>query len=99
MEASERALASASSAEAKEQAEDARAKAATLAIELSARLATAKAELQPKLDAVGPAREALVAAEAARAAAGGGPQDHARPRADVDLHQPQDRAPLYPTGL
>ena len=69
LEASERALASASSAEAKEQAEDARAKAAALAIELSARLATAKAELQPKLDAVVPAREAVVAAEAARAAA------------------------------
>jgi hypothetical protein len=33
------------------------------------RLATAKAELQPKLDAVGPAREAVVAAEAVRAAA------------------------------
>ena len=69
LEASERALASASSAEAREQAEDARAKAAALAIELSARLATAKAELQPKLDAVGPAREAVVAAEAVRAAA------------------------------
>jgi hypothetical protein len=69
LEASERALASASSAEAREQAEDARAKAAALAIELSARLATAKAELQPKLDAVGPAREAAAAAEAARAAA------------------------------
>ncbi len=69
LRASELALASASSAEAREQAEDARANAAALAIELSARLATAKAELQPKLDAVGPAREALVAAEAARAAA------------------------------
>jgi hypothetical protein len=69
LEATERALASASSAEAREQAEDARAKAAALAIELSARLATAKAELQPKLDAVGPAREAVVAAEAVRAAA------------------------------
>src|SRR3984893_15198611 len=51
LEASERALASASSAEDKEQAEDARAKAAALATELSARLATAQAELQPKLDA------------------------------------------------
>jgi len=69
LEATERALASASSAEAKEQSEDARVKAATLAIELSTRLATAKAELQPKLDAVGPAREAAAAAEAARAAA------------------------------
>jgi hypothetical protein len=64
LEATERALASASSAEAKEQSEDARVKAATLAIELSTRLATAKAELQPKLDAVGLAREAAAAAEA-----------------------------------
>ena len=69
LEASERALALTSSIEDKEQAEDARRKAAALAIELSARLAAAKAELQPKLDALGPAREALVAAEAARATA------------------------------
>jgi hypothetical protein len=69
LDASERALASAPSAEAKEQAEEARNKAASLITELSAKLAAAKSGLQPKLDAVGPAREALVAAEAARAAA------------------------------
>jgi hypothetical protein len=69
LEASERALALASSTEDKEQAEDARKKAAASAIELSARLAAAKAQLQPRLDAVAPARQALVAAEAARAAA------------------------------
>jgi L,D-transpeptidase catalytic domain len=100
LEASERALASASSAEAKEQAEDARAKAAALAIELSGRLATAKAELQPKLDAVGPAREAVVARRGrACGCERGGPQDRARPRADVGLHQPQYPAPLRPSGL
>jgi hypothetical protein len=69
LDASERALASAETAEAKEQAEEARKKAASLVSELSARLAAAKSGVQPKLDAVGPAREALVAAEAARAAA------------------------------
>jgi hypothetical protein len=69
LEASERALTSASSIEDKEKAEEVRKKATALAIELSARLAAAKAEVQPKLDAVGPAREAAVAAEAARAAA------------------------------
>jgi hypothetical protein len=69
LDAADRELAWASSAEAKEQAADVRNKAAALATELSARLAAAKAELQPKLDAVGPAREAAVAAEAVRAAA------------------------------
>ncbi len=67
--ASERAVASASSAEAKQQAEDARVKAAEWAAELEVRLAAAKAELKPRLDAVAPAREAAVAAEAARVAA------------------------------
>jgi hypothetical protein len=69
LDVAERGLASAPSAEAKEQAEDARKKAAALAIELSAQLAVARAAVQPKIDAVGPAREALLAAEAVRAAA------------------------------
>jgi hypothetical protein len=67
--AAERAIASAQSAEAKEQAEDAKAKAAAKDMELEEQLAGAKAELQPKLDAVASAREAATAAEAARAAA------------------------------
>ena len=48
---------------------EAGAVAAARAVEAEEATATAKAELQPKLDAVGPAREAVVAAEAARAAA------------------------------
>ena len=64
--AAERAIASAGSAEEKEQAEEAKAKAAARAAELEAQLAAAKAELQPKLDAVAAAREAAVAAETAR---------------------------------
>jgi L,D-transpeptidase-like protein len=65
--AADRAVASAGSAEAKEQAEDAKTKAA--AAELEAQWAAAKAELQPKFDAVASAREAAVMAENARVVA------------------------------
>src|SRR6266446_1016886 len=67
--AADRAVASAGSAEAKEQAEDAKAKAATRAVELEAQWAAAKAELQPKFDAVASTREAAVMAENARVVA------------------------------
>jgi len=75
--AADRAVAAAGSAEAKEQAEDAKAKAAARASELEAQWAAAKADLQPKFDAAASAREAagvaenarVVAAEAARKAA------------------------------
>jgi L,D-transpeptidase catalytic domain len=64
--AAERALESAISVEAKERAEEVKAKAVARVAELEAQWAAAKAELQPKLDAVAPAREAAVAAETAR---------------------------------
>jgi L,D-transpeptidase catalytic domain len=67
--AAETALGSAISAEAKEQAENAKAKAVAGIAELQVQWAAAKAELQPKLDAVTAAREATVVAEAARVAA------------------------------
>jgi L,D-transpeptidase catalytic domain len=67
--AAERAFASAGSTAAKEQAEESKAKAAATVAELEAQLAAAKAELQPKLNAVAPAREAAVAAESARVVA------------------------------
>lgn len=67
--AAEAALGSAASSEAKEQAEQAKAKALDAIAALQAQLAAAKAELQPKLDAVAPARQAAVAAEAVRVAA------------------------------
>jgi hypothetical protein len=67
--AAERAVASAGSAEAKDQAEDAKAKAAARVAELEAQVAAAKAELQPKLDAATSAREAAVEAETMRVAA------------------------------
>jgi hypothetical protein len=67
--AADPAVASAESSEAKEQAEDAKAKAAARAAELEAQWTAAKAELQPKFDAVTSAREAAVTAENARVAA------------------------------
>ena len=67
--AADRAVASAGSAEAKDQAEDAKAKAAATGAELEAQWAAAKAELQPKFDGAASAREAAVTAENARAVA------------------------------
>ena len=67
--AAETALGSAISPKQKERATDARAKAAAKIEELEAQLAAASAELQPKLDAVAPAREAAVSAEATRVVA------------------------------
>jgi hypothetical protein len=67
--AAESTLGSAISAEAKQQAEGAKAQAAARIAELQVQWHAAKAELQPKLDAVTAAREAAAAAETARAAA------------------------------
>ena len=69
MAAAETALGSAISAEAKEQAEGAKAQAVARIAELQVQWDAAKADLQPKLDAVTSAREAAAAAETARAAA------------------------------
>lgn len=65
--AAETALASANSDEAKEQAEAAKAQAVARIGELLVQWDAAKAELQPKLDAVAAAREAATTAEATRA--------------------------------
>jgi hypothetical protein len=65
----ENALGSAVSAEAKEQAEDAKTVATARIAELQEQWAAAKAELQPRLDALAVAREAAVTAENARIAA------------------------------
>ncbi|MGX9426560.1 MULTISPECIES: L,D-transpeptidase family protein [Bradyrhizobium] len=67
--AAEAALGSAASPEAKEQAERTKAQAVTRVAELQEQWTAAKAELQPKLDAVAAAREAALAAENARIAA------------------------------
>jgi hypothetical protein len=67
--AAEIALGSAVQAEAKEQAEDAKAQAVARIDELQVQWAAAKAELQPKLDAVTLTREAAVSAETTRVTA------------------------------
>src|SRR4030081_681575 len=67
--AAETALGSAISAEAKDQADRAKAQAVARIAELQVQWAAAKAELQPKLDAVTSAREAAVVAETTRVAA------------------------------
>jgi L,D-transpeptidase-like protein len=67
--AAESALGSASSPDSKEQAERTKAQAVARVAELQDQWTAAKAELQPKLDAVTAAREAALAAENARIAA------------------------------
>jgi hypothetical protein len=67
--AAETTLGAAASAEAKEQAEAARAQAVARIAELKAQWDAANAALQPKLDGVTAARDAAVAAEHVRAAA------------------------------
>ena len=79
----------------RERAEDARAKAVARIAELQAQLAAAKAELQPKLDAVAPAREAAVAAEAARAAAAEAAREVARELEPVSVFISRKTQRLY----
>jgi L,D-transpeptidase catalytic domain len=67
--AAETALGSAISSEAKQQAERAKEQALARIADLQMQLDAAKAELQPKLDALTSAREASAAAEAAQVAA------------------------------
>ena len=69
LEATETRLGAATSGEAKQQAESDKAQAAARVAELQTQLDTAKAEQQPKLDALTAAREAVAVAETARAAA------------------------------
>jgi hypothetical protein len=76
--AAEAALGSASSPEKEERAKDSIAKATARLEELQAQWLAAKAEVQPKLDAVAPAREAAVSAEAARVAAADAAREQAR---------------------
>ena len=78
--AAERAIAASGLAEAKEQAEEAKARSAAKIAELEAQLAAAEAELQPKLDLLAAAREAAVASETARVEA----TDAARKAARVE---------------
>jgi hypothetical protein len=76
--AAERLLGSTPSTEAREQAEDAKAKAVARIAELQKELDAAQAVLQPLLDAAAQAREFAVATEAARVAAVQAARDTAR---------------------
>jgi hypothetical protein len=93
--AAEMTLATASSAEVGTQAEDAKAKALDKIAELQAQWAAAKADLQPKLDAVAPARAAAAAAEALRAAAAQAAQDAARELEPVSMFISRKTQRLY----
>jgi len=93
--AAERALDSATSDEAKEQAEDAKAKALASITKLQVQLASAKAEVQPKLDAVAPAREAAVASENARNAADEAAREAARDLEPVSIFISRKSQRLY----
>ena len=93
--AAESALGSAISAEAKEQAQDAKAKAVARIAELEMQWATAQAELQPKLDAVAPAREAASAAEIARVAAAEAAREAARDLEPVSVFISRKTQRLY----
>jgi len=88
-------LASAISAEAKAQAEDTKAKALDRIAELHAQWVAAKADLQPKLDAVTPARAAAVAAEAVRVAAAQAAQEAAQELEPVSIFISRKTQTLY----
>jgi hypothetical protein len=93
--AAETALASASSPEKKERAEDVRAKAAAKVEELQAQWAAAKVELPPKLDAAAAAREAAATAEAARVAAADAARELSRALQPVSVFISRKTQRLY----
>jgi hypothetical protein len=93
--AAEATLALAISAEAKAQAEEAKTKALDRIIELQAQWAAAKADAQPKLDAVAPARAAAAAAEAMRVAAAQAAQEAARDLEPISMFISRKTQRLY----
>jgi hypothetical protein len=93
--AAESALGSIISDEAKAQAEDVKAKSRERIAQLQAQWVAAKAELQPRLDAVGPARAAAVAAEAERAAAAEAAQGATRELEPISIFISRQAQRLY----
>jgi len=93
--AAEATLSSATSTEARAQAEDSKAKALERIAALQVQWAAAKAELQPKLDAVAPARAAAVAAEAVRVAAAEAAQEASRELEPVSMFVSRQSQRLY----
>jgi hypothetical protein len=93
--AAEAALLSATSDEARAEAEDTKTKALDRIAELRAQWAAAKAELQPKLDAVAPARAAAAAAEAVRVKAAQAAEEAARELDPVSVFISRKTQRLY----
>jgi hypothetical protein len=91
----ERVIGSGASLEAKEQAEDDKVKVTARLGELEAQLSSAKAELQPKIDAVVAARETAVAAENARVVAAEAARKAARDLAPVSVFISRNAQRLY----
>jgi hypothetical protein len=91
----ETSLGSALSAEAKEQAEDVKAKAVARIAELQKEWDAAQAVLQGRLDAVALAREAAVATETARVAAAQVARDAAREREPLSVFISRKTQRLY----
>jgi hypothetical protein len=88
-------LAFAISAEERAQAEEAKTNALDRIVELQAQWAAAKADLQPKLDAVAPARAAAASAEAMRVAAARAAQEAARELEPVSMFISRKTQRLY----
>jgi hypothetical protein len=93
--AAEARLAFAISAEARAQAEEARTKALDRIVELQAQWAAAKADLQPKLDAVASARATAASAEALRVAAAQAAQASARNLEPISMFISRKSQRLY----
>jgi hypothetical protein len=93
--AAEAALGAAIADEAKARAEDAKQKAAANLAALQSQWDAAKAETQPKLDAVAPAREAAAAAESARTAAAKAAREAARELEPVAVFISRKTQKLY----
>jgi hypothetical protein len=93
--AAEATLAFAVSPEAKAQAEDAKTKALDRIVELQAQWTAAKADVQPKLDAVASARAAAATAEAMRIAAAQVAQEAARDLEPVSMFISRKTQRLY----
>jgi hypothetical protein len=93
--AAERSAASAVSADAKERAEDVKAKVTAKVAELADQLSAAKTEAQPKLDAAAAAREAAAAAETTRVAAAQAAQEARRALEPVSVFISRKTQRLY----
>jgi len=93
--AAETALSSATSAEALQQAEDAKTKASANVADREAQVSAARAELQSKADAVASARAAADVAETARAAAAEAAQQAMRQLAPVSVLISRKTQKLY----